>query len=245
MRLITFGDSWVKGVGTKYKEGMSREKYESIAWNEDTRCFRNLLAKRLRLDNLNLSRGGSSNQMQFRLALKTFFGEDKINPETSDIVLWGITSVYRTELWHNQLSSFKSFFLPDDTAVSKILATQYHNDKEEIKILGHQMTMWNAYFKSIKVKNYWFNIFNDHSWSVDIDNFLFPNSSLLSEMINDHKDNYSYNRSIWELTDRKIKVAKELKLVNPFSGHPTIDGHKMIEDLLINEIKKELDKETK
>lgn len=236
MRLITFGDSWVLGVGTEYQDGMSRADYENIAWDESKNCFRQLLSKSLGLENYNLSIKGSSNQTQFRLALNTFFSKDKIYPVTSDIVLWGITSVYRTELWHNDMSGFKSIFLPDNAGISKILATQHHNEKEEIKILGQQMRLWNSYFKSINVKNYWFNVFNDHSWDIEIDNLFFQNSSLLSEMINDHKDNDSYHRSIWEDPDRKIKIAKDLKLVNPISGHPTRDGHKKIADILLKEM---------
>ena len=139
-------------------------------------CFRQLLSKSLGLENYNLSIKGSSNQTQFRLALNTFFSKDKIYPVTSDIVLWGITSVYRTELWHNDMSGFKSIFLPDNAGISKILATQHHNEKEEIKILGQQMRLWNSYFKSINVKNYWFNVFNDHSWDIEIDNLFFQNS---------------------------------------------------------------------
>jgi hypothetical protein len=42
--------------------------------------------------------------------------------------------------------------------------------------------------------------------------------------------------STWDDTDRKIKTAKEQKLCNPFSGHPTIEGHKRIAKILLGEI---------
>ena len=99
MRLITLGDSWVFGVGADYQEGMSYKNYKDIAWNQSKNCFRQLISNQFDLENLNLSKGGSSNQAQFRLALNTFFGKDKINVQETDIVLWGITSVFRTELW--------------------------------------------------------------------------------------------------------------------------------------------------
>ena len=238
MRLITLGDSWVYGVGTEYKEGMTETEYRDMAWKESKNCFRHLVSDQLGLENLNLSVGGSSNQTQFRLALETFFGDNKIAPTDSDVVLWGITSVFRTELWYTDQEEFKSLFLPDGSAVGKILATRHHNEDEEIKILGHQMSLWNSYFKSKNIKNYWFNIFNDHSWGIEIDNLLFQDSSMLSMLINDTEKNDIYHISDWQFTDRKIKLAKELKLVNPISGHPTIKGHKMIADILIKEMQR-------
>ena len=238
MRLITFGDSWVWGVGADYQEGMSEADYRDMAYEESENCFRKLVSGRLGLENLNLSIGGSSNQAQFRLALNTFFGKDKINVQETDIVLWGITSVFRTELWHTETKEFKSIFLPHDSAVSKILATRHHNEDEELKILGHQMRLWNSYFKSINVKNYWFNVFNDHSWDIDINNLLFKDSSLLSMLIDDCGKNDIYHRSIWAFTDRKIKAAKDLKLVNPISGHPMKEGHTKIADILTEEIQR-------
>ncbi len=241
MRLITFGDSWVLGVGAEYQDGMSEEEYRKIAWSEPKICFRQLISNQLGLNNFNLSKGGSSNQTQFRLALETFFGKDKINLQQSDIVLWGITSVYRAELWDTDKSKFISIFLPEDSStyssISKTLAIYHHSEEEELKILGHQMNMWNSYFKSKNIKNYWFNIFNDHSWDINIDNFLFKDSSLLSLMIDDNKRNDKYHKSVWSFTDRKIKIAKEMKLVNPISGHPTKKGHEIITDILMKEIK--------
>jgi hypothetical protein len=237
MRLITLGDSWVWGVGADYQEGMSEKNYKDIAWNQSKNCFRQLISNHFDLENLNLSRGGSSNQAQFRLALNTFFGKDKINIQETDIVLWGITSVFRTELWHTDKAEFKDIFLPDATAVSKILAVHHHSEKEELTILGHQMQLWNTYFKSMNIKNYWFNVFNDHSWDIKIDNFLFEKASLLSFMVNDYTENDKYHTSRWDLsTDRKITTAKEMKLVNPITGHPTKKSHEMIAEQLLKKM---------
>ena len=236
-RLITFGDSWIKGVGIEYEEGMTEKQFdEKMSGKESKHCFRRLISTRYDLENLNLSMGGSSNQTQFRLALETFFGENNIDPKGEDIVLWGITSVFRTELWHAEENKFKSIFLPQHSAVSKILASYHHDEAQELKILENQMQLWNAYFKSKGVKNYWFNVFNDHKWSGPIENFLFEGSSLLSCLINDYSPNDKYHKSIWGDTDRKIKRAKEMSLVNPFTGHPTKLGHKKLADLLSDQL---------
>jgi hypothetical protein len=114
------------------------------------------------------------------------------------------------------------------------------------------MNLWNSYFKSNNIKNYWYNIFNDHSWDINIDNFLFKNSSLLSLMTDDYslargnekshererrRRAYGYHKSDWSFADRKIKIATEMKLVNPISGHPTKKGHEIIADILMKGIK--------
>ena len=73
--LITFGCSWVYGVGVNYEEGMSIDEYKPNAWDEEL-CeeysFRGLIKKNLNVDHINFAQGGSSNQRQFRIA-KTFF----------------------------------------------------------------------------------------------------------------------------------------------------------------------------
>jgi hypothetical protein len=238
VKLITFGDSWVRGVGAEYREGMTEEEYKEMAWNESKYCFRNLVSKRLGMKNLNKSLPGSSNQTQFRKAMELFFGKNKIELKDTDVVLWGITSVYRTELWYDKEAEWKTIFLPDsETAISRILATQHHSPDEEIRILGHQMQLWNTYFRSMNVKNYWFSVFNDHRWDISIDNLLFENSSLLSMLIDDAGENNFYHKSDWQDEDKKIQVAKKLKLVNPISGHPTIEGHRILADVLTKELK--------
>jgi len=241
--LITFGDSWVKGVGTEYEQGMNEDQYHQIKEKESKYCFRNLVSHHLNLTNIDRSRGGSSNQKQFRLALETFFGQDKIKPSKDDVVIWGITSVFRTELWSNQNQRYEDIFLPQgqhnqNSAVSKILTLNHHDEKKELEVLGNQLLLWNAYFKSIGVKNFWFDVFNDHKWSQQIDNFLFEGSSLLSCLINDHTPSDKYHKSDWNDVDRKIKKAKEMDLVNPFTGHPNKSGHKKLAELLQDQLTK-------
>ena len=240
--MITFGDSWVRGIGAVYREGMSMDEFKEIIWDESEHCFRRLISNQLGPENLNQSVGGSSNQTQFRKALELFFGNDKIELKGTDIVLWGITSVYRTELWNNKKSCWESIFLPDPgSAVSKILSTQHHDPHEETIILGHQMQLWNKYFRSMNVRNYWFNVFNDHTWNISIDNLLFEKSSLLSMLIDDQGENDSYHKSTWLDEDKKITIAKQMKLVNPISGHPTKEGHRLIAEILLKNLKGELD----
>ena len=101
MKLVTFGCSWTRGIGTFYHEGMTREEYRIITDTKDPESFalqdvysfRILLAERLGAENINFSQGGSSNQKQERHAIE-YFNEN--SPEDT-VVLWGITSLVRNE----------------------------------------------------------------------------------------------------------------------------------------------------
>lgn len=239
--LVTFGDSWVYGVaaGYTFKNPIPKEVYrEKRVSDEFLNCsFRILLAKKLGVKNINFSAEGSSNQKQFRLASE-YFLRDK-NIIKNGIVLWGITSVYRNEFFDTIKNNYDNFLIPDihrDRVLSKILSVRYLSKEVEIEKLYYNMELFNYYFKSMGIKNYWYNIFNDHEYPNKISNILFKGNSLLSVITNDYKKNNLYHKSIWESTDRKIKTAIKNKLVNPISLHPTKETHSKIANLLHNEL---------
>ena len=239
--LVTFGDSWVYGVGAGYSsENPVTEKVykEKRVSDEFLNCsFRILLAKKMGVKNINFSAEGSSNQKQFRLASE-YFLRDK-NIIKNGIVLWGITSVYRNEFFDTIKNNYDNFLIPDihrDRVLSKILSVRYLSKKVEIEKLYYNMELFNYYFKSVGIKNYWYNIFNDHEYPNKMSNILFKGNSLLSVITNDYKKNNLYHKSIWESTDRKIKTAIKNKLVNPISLHPTKESHSKIANLLHNEL---------
>jgi len=115
--LITFGCSWTYGVGLNYIDGMSKSEYNSGSRNNaviaNELSFRGLISKKLNFDNVNFSVGGSSNQKQFRLA-KEFFFSNTFNDLKSKykeiVVLWGITSTARNELYNLNKKEYDSFF---------------------------------------------------------------------------------------------------------------------------------------
>ena len=63
-------------------------------------CFRTILSRRHDYVNINFAKGGSSNRRQFRLA-EEYFNTDDYKKYNNVIVLWGITSTARMELWSN------------------------------------------------------------------------------------------------------------------------------------------------
>ena len=248
--LVTFGDSWVYGVGAGYSsENPVTEKVykEKRVSEEYLNCsFRILLAKKLGIKNTNFSSQGSSNQKQFRLASE-YFLRDK-NVIKNSIVLWGITSVYRNEFYNTKLNDYENFSIPDvtrDIVLSKVLSVRYMSEKVEVEKLYYNIELFNHFFKSIGIKNYWFNIFNDHDYPNKVDNILFNGNSLLSVLINDYEENDQYHKSVWaEATDRKIKTALKNKLVNPISQHPTKESHSKIANLLYNELQSSASRNT-
>jgi len=247
MKLITFGDSWVFGVGAEYQKGMSRDEYEKIAWTESEKSWRGLLSKLHTLKNINFSVGGSSNQNQFRMASEFYIknnvkkhlskNADKINYDM--IVLWGLTSVYRTELFDCDNAKYENLFLPTKkfgNEFSKVYLQKHFNEEEETTKLYYQIELFNSLFKEIGLKNYWFNIFNEHKFPNQIDNLLFDGKSLLSLMISDYTSNDHYHKGSWEDADRKIMKAKQMNLVNPYTLHPNSDGHKIISEHFSKEL---------
>ena len=209
--LVTFGDSWVYGVGAGYssENPVTKKVYKEKEVSEEyLNCsFRILLAKKLGIKNTNFSSQGSSNQKQFRLASE-YFLRDK-NVIKNSIVLWGITSVYRNEFFDTIKNNYDNFLVPAinrDLVLSEILSVRYMSKEVEIEKLYYNMELFNHYFKSVGIKNYWYNIFNDHEYPNKLNNILFKGNSLLSVFTGDYKKNSQYHKSIWEQTDRKIKL---------------------------------------
>jgi hypothetical protein len=168
--LITFGCSWTEGVGCCYTKGMSNKTYKESAWSStinDRLSFRGLLSQKYNLVNRTWATGGSSNQRQFRLAKEFFPSSDfkKLQSEFEKIiVLWGITSTARNELYLNSINSHNDIFYSHDTTESKIMTKYFYNHQHEVNQLLIEIRFWNNYFKSKNINNLWFDTFNHHEY---------------------------------------------------------------------------------
>lgn len=169
--LITFGCSWTYGVGVGYSDNMSLSEYKKIAWNLDScnqQSFRAIISKKYNLDNKNFSAGGSSNQKQFRLA-KNFFSSKEFDQYKLDynkiVVLWGITSTARNEMFDSQNQQLTNFFLNEPIDIAKSLLNYVYDQEQEIWTLAQDMIHWNNYFKLLDIENFWFDTFNHHDYS--------------------------------------------------------------------------------
>ena len=237
-KLVTFGDSWFRGVGAHWTSETLKEEYEEHAFTDvaDSHSFRTVLCDRNNLVNVNFSDRGSSNQKQFRKASEYFIRDANI--DNNSVVLWGLTSVFRTEVWHNKSKKYENLFLPSDySKFSQMLAILHTDLQVEVERLYYQIELFNTFFKYHSIKNYWVNIFNEHNFPKKVDNLLFDGVSLLSILIRDYEENNAYHKSKWDDADRKITKAKEQKKVNPYTGHPGKDSHMQLANLLEKEIK--------
>jgi len=166
--LITFGCSWTFGVGAAYSPDMNEEQYLDIAWNEELNkpfLFRTLISEKYKFDNKNFSAAGSSNQKQFRLA-KEYFSSNEFDKDKQKydkiIVLWGITSIYRNELYLNSQESLVNFFY-NQNRNEKFVDTYFKNTFDEtdtIRNLALDILTFDKFFEGHSVDNYWFDTFN-------------------------------------------------------------------------------------
>jgi hypothetical protein len=237
--LVTFGCSWTYGVGAHYETGMTDEEYKINAWNTaiiEQYAFRKLISDKINFKNINFSCGGSSNQRQFRLAKEFFLSKDEQwFHDKNIIVLWGLTSLYRNEFFDASKNEYYNFFL-DEKGFAQIILKKYFSEPIELQKLSEEMKMFDHFFYQKNIKNYWYNTFNEHTYTFKFDNLLFNGRDLLSIIVKDYDNNDKYHVSDWKDTDRKITRAKEQGLVNPFSLHPTAHSHKIIADYFLKEI---------
>jgi len=170
--LITFGCSWTYGVGVNYTPGMTQSDFKENAWNKslcDSLSFRGILSSNLKLDHINWSEGGSSNQRQFRLAKKFFISDKFCSLKTrykKIIVLWGITSTARNEMFDLETKEMVNFFLDSsEPSIAKQLVKYSYDHDNEVFQLSLDMKFWNLFFKQHGIDNFWFDTFNHHNYT--------------------------------------------------------------------------------
>jgi hypothetical protein len=244
--LITFGCSWTYGVGVGHEPGMSLDEYKAIAWKGNI-CsqlsFRGLLSKKYGFKkNINFSQGGSSNQLQFRLA-KEFFPSDEFKKLQSKfdqiIVLWGITSTARNELYFNSCNHPENFFYSYDMPEAKVMTKYFYNHEYEVAQLLTNIRFWNDYFKSKNISNLWFDTFNHHEYEQFVlENLIFTEENprdLLSKLAikNGQLDiDTNYHTSDWQIDSNRIEYLVNIGILNRHSLHPTQQGHAQISEML-------------
>jgi hypothetical protein len=218
--LITFGCSWTYGVGVNYDKSMqcNPETWKIDAWDEsicNQLSFRGILSQRYGFKNINFSEGGSSNQRQFRLA-KTFFNSKEFqylqNNGTEIVVVWGITSTARNETYMYELNQVKNLMYssaderwlrPSEQQICKFLAKNVYSHEHELFMLAHEMVHWNTFFKSLDIKNYWYDTFNHHDYTI--------NSPALLEFKNEYIKCADINWPSWqEYVDKKSPIDGEV-----------------------------------
>lgn len=184
--LITFGCSWTYGVGVNYEPGMTNEEFQNNKGYINTEIcdkfsWRGLICEKYNIKNLNFSYPGSSNQRQFRYAREFFPSIQFLNLKKQYdriIVLWGITSTARNEVYHVDDNIIKDIFYHQDSDIAKFLLLHCYSHKYEVSQLRQQMIFWEHYFSLLGIENYWFDTLNTHNYKDISDRFdnNFPDS---------------------------------------------------------------------
>lgn len=238
--LITFGCSWTRGVGSWYDEEISYKDYLKCndTLSKDEYPFRTVLAKRHDYENINLSACASSNAKQFRLA-EGYFNKDDYKKFDKVIVLWGITSTARLDIWNNKNKKYQSLFLNNDKdELSDIIREKHYDHEVELNRLSEQILHWDKYFSMIGVENYWFDTFNHHEYRYDSPNMILGKKnprdlmSLICEEEGLILKRDDYHLSCWWTDSERIKFLEQKKLVNPHSLHPNMKCHIKIADII-------------
>jgi len=251
--LLTFGCSWTAGIGSCYTEGMSEEELRQSAWDNsinDRLSFRGLLSQKYNLVNKNWSEGGSSNQRQFRLA-KLFFSSDEfklLQKEFDQIlVLWGITSTARNEMFSIEDNGLTNFFYKDSMPLAKMLMMYSYNHQHEVDQLAIEMHHWDIFFKNLNISNLWFDTFNHHDYALPCSqNLMFKDENprdLMSKLAigNGFTDvDNKYHRAVWKVDSNRVENLIKCEIINPLSKHPTQKGHAQIADMLAKYIEAQL-----
>jgi hypothetical protein len=172
--LITFGCSWTFGVSVGYTSGMSDAELRKIWTNRDLAdkySFRGILTKKYDFTNINFSLPGSSNQKQFRIA-KAFFNSNQFKNIQSKfdqiVVLWGITSTARNEMFIVKEQILKNFFYNSSTLLDPFIKSMVkfsYDHAHEVFSLATDMAHWNMFFNNLGIKNLWFDTFNHHDYT--------------------------------------------------------------------------------
>ena len=249
MNLITLGCSWVFGIGSYYdaENPVDKATYKAIfrkgeayrqsgGKDEDDTCWRLKLCNELNLTNINLSRGGSSNQSQFRRLIR-YCAENEVDWENS-VVLWGITSIYRDELWFNRLKRYSSVSLNQSKTDPKARMKErvktgfdtyayyqeHFNESVFLRDLKNNILHWQHYFDALGVPYAFFETLN----TTDV----IPNPALEEDMCttlarrngwHGNKDNFHF--SDWFDDCNRIDLLQQRGMVNPHSYHPTMQGN--------------------
>ena len=273
--LVTFGCSWTFGTRCWYDEtnkesedNMIKQKQQAVINKDkskliefrkikkanekkylDKLTFRALLAQRHDYNQINFASKASSNHTQMRRA-QEFFNTDEWKKYNKVIVLWGITSTARGEVWvkeipkskftieerKNTVGEFKSFLYTKNSEIAKIMRESHYDNESEVRRLATNMNHWNTYFKLLGVENYWFDTFNHHNY--DVTSMIFKNDKprdLMSKLcMYEGEDNYHH--SSYRIDCKIPKLLIERGILNPHSLHPTVKGHVMIADMLDKQI---------
>ncbi|CAB4129179.1 hypothetical protein UFOVP112_277 [uncultured Caudovirales phage] len=260
--LIAVGCSWVAGAYMDTDPATTEFVFDYKVDKKfrDQYSFAGLLQQKLNLDQIHfVARDGASNDNQLRNLLAYL---DTHRQDWSDIfVLWGLTSIYRWEIYSNSLGRI------EDSAYGRTLQneiieeeTKYYfshfwNKEFELEKLGNSVALLNGYLNNLGIKHLFVNSFQGYSAedlkikNISPEWFYMPDDSsndLLSMLCKSNDIEVAKSKMPWlnlvrpKESQFNTKAVRELQKhgwLDVATSHPTVKAHSLIADKLYNYIK--------
>jgi hypothetical protein len=242
--LVTAGCSWTFGKNVVRERG-----------------FPQLLQRKFDFTKLcNLAENGSNNETQLRKL--TRFVDENRDKYSKIFVLWGLTSIYRWEMYSSITDQVEACMAGKYTTNQdlgneiKYYFSHFFDKDYELAKLGEQIILLNGYLKNLGINHLIFNCFqsyNNKDLQINnIDEKYFyrvkeQNNDILSLLCQTADIKISTSSVPWlnlmkypdeyQYNNNSIKELQNQGWLDLIDAHPTIEAHKLIANELYDYIK--------
>jgi hypothetical protein len=256
--LIAVGCSWVAGRAididpSTHDFGFDHVEDPAVV---ETCSFAGLVRQQLGLDQLvMLARNGSNNDEQSR---KLFdYIEQHHNEYSRIVVLWGITSIYRWEMYFDATQSIMPCMVGGyyaDKEIEKQVKyyfSNHWNKPTELEKLGRTIVLLSTYLTNLGIEHLFFNSFqsyNSQDFHVTLPSTFYKaaesNNDLLSLLCNQSSSKISKSSVPWlnvlntQYAHKSIAELQNKGLLDNATAHPTKAAHAIIADELLSTLRK-------
>lgn len=244
---VAFGCSWTRAWGSYPQETMvGLPGYVENTEFLSTKSYMALIADHLGLERrFNFAQCGSNNDTQARLIIE--FVQKNRSRFNRVFVLWGITSIYRWELYCNRIDAPWSYMrgshVPRDEQNELDHYFKYHWEKGyQLDRLADRIVTLSAYLESQQVEHCFFPVFqpyNQHNLALpNLPTQLFRQEKHTNDMMGLMCENESLDAIDDFLSDANNKDTRINHLIqagylSQHHAHPTEKGHRFIADNII------------
>lgn len=245
---VQFGCSWSRAWGSDPKELLPFDKnyVENLEFLSN-HSYMALLANHLNIPNrINFSLCGSNNDTQSRLIFE--FVEQNRHKFNRVFVSWGLTSIYRWELYCNRIDAPWDYMHGSNPEHESAKEMKYffkhHWDKGwQLKLLSNKILALSSYLSMNGVEHLFFPVFqsyNRHNMLLKTlpEKVLFgidlENNDMMSLMFqHEGADSPADFLSDPIYPDQRVDLLIQQNYLSKKHGHPTKKGHEFIAQELI------------
>ena len=258
--LIAAGCCWVAGRAIDTDPAALTFDFDHVEDPEfvEQHSFAGIVQRRLGLDQIHfVARHGSNNDDQFAKVIA--FIDANYNNYSEIFVLWGVTSIYRWQMYSSVTGQTESCmvgkkFNLDNLSKEVKYYFSHHWDKEtELKKLGVNIVVLNGYLKNLGINHLFFNAFQSYN-NRDLNISEVPEFYRGTEVDNDllsllcTKNNIPLTSSSvpWlnllkptdkQYNNRAVKKLQSAGWLDRATAHPTVQAHELIANELYDYIK--------